>query len=49
MGIGHDSPVGYSCLAHAKPGCPYNSAEEMAEILKNKTGIEVVQGTHDYH
>jgi predicted metal-binding protein len=38
-----------SCLANAKPGCPYSSAEEMAEILKNKTGIEVIQGTHDYH
>ena len=38
-----------SCLANAKPGCPYSSAEEMAEVLNNKTGIEVVQGTHDYH
>lgn len=38
-----------SCLANAKPSCPYSSAEEMAEILKNKTGIEVVMGTHDYH
>lgn len=38
-----------SCLANAKPGCPYNSAQEIAEILKNKTGITVVQGTHDYH
>jgi predicted metal-binding protein len=38
-----------SCLVSAKPGCPYSSAEELAAILKNKTGIEVVQGTHDYH
>ncbi|MCP4747904.1 MAG: CGGC domain-containing protein [Desulfobacteraceae bacterium] len=38
-----------SCMAKAKPGCPYASADEMAEILKNKTGIEVIQGTHDYH
>ncbi len=38
-----------SCLANAKPGCPYSNAEEMAEIIKNKTGIEVLAGTHDYH
>ncbi len=38
-----------SCLANAKPGCPYSSASEMAEIIKEKTGIEVVLGTHDYH
>ena len=38
-----------SCLVNAKPGCPYSSAEEMAEIIKGKTGIEVVMGTHDYH
>ncbi len=38
-----------SCLANAKPGCPYSTADEMAQILENKTGIKVVQGTHDYH
>jgi len=38
-----------SCLVNAKPGCPYSSAEEMAEIINGKTGIEVVMGTHDYH
>jgi predicted metal-binding protein len=38
-----------SCLVNAKPGCPYASAEEMAEILKSKTGIPVALGTHDYH
>jgi predicted metal-binding protein len=38
-----------SCLANAKPGCPYSSAEEMATILESKTGIKVVVGTHDYH
>jgi predicted metal-binding protein len=38
-----------SCLANAKPGCPYASADEMAQILEEKTGIQVVQGTHDYH
>ncbi len=38
-----------SCLVNAKPGCPYSSPEEFATILKGNTGIEVVQGTHDYH
>jgi predicted metal-binding protein len=38
-----------SCMANAKPGCPYMSSDEMVAILKNKTGIEVVKGTHDYH
>lgn len=38
-----------SCMASAKPGCPYTSADEMAEILHQKTGIEVIKGTHDYH
>ncbi len=38
-----------SCLANAKPGCPYSNAEEMAGILKDRFGIKVIQGTHDYH
>jgi len=38
-----------SCLVNAKPGCPYASADEMAAIIENKTGIPVVKGTHDYH
>ena len=38
-----------SCLANAKPGCPYSDADEMAVIIEKKTGIAVVQGTHDYH
>ena len=38
-----------SCLVNAKPGCPYSNAEEMANIISNKTGIEVKQGTHEYH
>jgi predicted metal-binding protein len=38
-----------SCLVNAKPGCPYGTAEEFAQILKNNTGIDVVLGTHDYH
>ena len=38
-----------SCLANAKPGCPYSNADEMAAVIKNKTGLEVIPGTHDYH
>ena len=38
-----------SCLVNANPGCPYASAEEMAEMLEDKTGIDVILGTHDYH
>jgi predicted metal-binding protein len=38
-----------SCLAKAKPGCPYVSAEEMADMISKKFGVEVIQGTHDYH
>ncbi len=38
-----------SCLVGAKPGCPYSNADEMAQIISGKTGIEVKQGTHEYH
>lgn len=38
-----------SCLANAKPDCPYTSPEQMAALLEEKTGIKVVTGTHDYH
>lgn len=38
-----------SCMANAKPGCPYTDPETMANMLKAKTGAEVVMGTHDYH
>ena len=38
-----------SCFANAKPGCPYGTAEQFAEIITAKTGIPVVLGTHDYH
>jgi len=38
-----------SCLAGAVPGCPYTSAKELASIIEEKTGIDVVLGTHDYH
>ena len=38
-----------TCLANAKPGCPYNDPKDLAKILEDKTGINVVLGTHDYH
>ena len=38
-----------SCLANAKPGCPYSTPEEMAKMIETKTGIPVILGTHDYH
>jgi predicted metal-binding protein len=38
-----------SCMANAAPGCPYTTPEEKIEMLKNKFGIEVIAGTHDYH
>lgn len=38
-----------SCMANAKPACPYASTQEFADLIKNKTGIDVVLGTHDYH
>lgn len=38
-----------SCMANAKPDCPYTTAEEKAEMLQNKFGIPVTLGTHDYH
>lgn len=38
-----------SCLANAKPECPYISAEEFGKMLESKTGIKVITGTHDYH
>ena len=38
-----------SCLANAKPDCPYSDVEEKAKILEGKTGIKVIIGTHDYH
>ncbi len=38
-----------SCLAKAKPACPYVSPEELAKIVENKTGVPVTLGTHEYH
>jgi predicted metal-binding protein len=38
-----------SCLVGAKPGCPYFTADELAQFIENKTGFPVKQKTHDYH
>ncbi len=38
-----------SCLVNAKPGCPYATPEQMAEMLQAKFGVPVFFGTHDYH
>lgn len=37
-----------SCLANAKPVCPYINVKELSVMLERKTGIKVVTGTHDY-
>lgn len=38
-----------TCLANGKPECPYLKPEELAQLIEEKTGINVVLGTHDYH
>ncbi len=38
-----------SCLANAKPPCPYGTPEDLAQMLQSKTGVPVIFGTHDYH
>ena len=38
-----------SCMANAKPDCPYGKPEEFAQIIEKKTGVPVSLGTHDYH
>ena len=48
-GIKPDAIYLSSCLAGAKPGCPYATPEELAAILQDKTGVPVILGTHDYH
>lgn len=38
-----------SCLVNSRPRCPYGTPDEFAAMLTSKTGIPVVQGTHDDH
>jgi predicted metal-binding protein len=37
-----------TCMANAKPECPYASAQDFAEIITAKTGLPVTLGTHPY-
>jgi len=48
-GVKPDAIYLSSCMASAKPTCPYSSPEEMAEVITGKTGVPVILGTHDYH
>jgi predicted metal-binding protein len=48
-GIKPDAVYLSTCMAKAKPDCPYAGADEMAQFIENKTGIPVKLGTHDYH
>jgi predicted metal-binding protein len=36
------------CLVKASPPCPYFTPEDLAKLLKDKTGLDVVLGTHNY-
>jgi predicted metal-binding protein len=38
-----------SCMVNAKPECPYRKVEDLRAMLEDKFGVEVVEGTHDYH
>jgi predicted metal-binding protein len=38
-----------SCMANAKPECPYATGQEFADLIAGKTGLPVVLGTHAYH
>jgi len=48
-GIDPDEIYMSSCMANAKPSCPYATAEEMAQIIEKKTGKTVKLGTHEYN
>lgn len=48
-GIKPDEVYLSSCLVNAKPGCPYFTAQDLAAVIADKTGIAVKLGTHDYH
>jgi predicted metal-binding protein len=37
-----------TCLAKAKPQCPYITPEDLARIVESKIGVPVVLGTHEY-
>lgn len=38
-----------SCMVGAKPDCPYMALADKVAFIQEKTGLPVIQGTHDYH
>ena len=38
-----------ACLANSVPRCPYTNPSDLAGFIKEKTSIDVILGTHDYH
>ncbi len=38
-----------SCMVGAKPDCPNSTVEEKVAFIKDKFGLPVITGTHDYH
>lgn len=47
-GIKPDAVHLTSCMATAKPGCPYLSMEDVSKMIADKFNVPVVQGTHEY-
>ncbi len=37
-----------SCMVGATPACPHSTPEEKVAFIKEKTGVDVVLGTHAY-
>jgi predicted metal-binding protein len=48
-GITPDAVYLSSCMVGAKPACPYMPLEDKVAFIAEKTGLPVIQGTHDYH
>jgi predicted metal-binding protein len=38
-----------SCMVKAQPECPYRKVEDLRAMLEDKFGVDVIEGTHDYH
>ncbi len=38
-----------SCMANAKPECPYFKPGDLAQLIEARLGVKVTLGTHDYH
>lgn len=48
-GVKPDAVYLSSCMVGAKPDCPYMPLEEKVAFIKEKTGLPVMLGTHEYH